>query len=75
MIYIDIYIYFFLISFIFNYFWLHLIFIVAGGFSYSRTCEIFPDHGSTCVLCITRQILYHWTQEESPYLTNIYLIY
>ena len=39
------------------------------GFSYPVAYGIFPDQGSkTSVLCITRQILNHWTTREVPKL-------
>ena len=41
--------------------------VVAHGLSRSVACEIFPDLGSNCVLCIGRWILNHWTPREVPH--------
>ena len=37
---------------------------VAPGLSCSKACKIFPDRDQTCVPCIGRQILNHWTTRE-----------
>ena len=37
---------------------------VAPRLTCSKACKIFPDRDQTCVPCISRQILNHWTTRE-----------
>ena len=39
--------------------------VVALGLGCCTACGIFPDQGSNRVLCIGRQILYHWAAGET----------
>ena len=45
--------------------------VVAHGFSCSAACGILRPRDRTCVPCVGRQTLYHWTTREVPVSFNL----